>query len=120
MIQISLTTALILYSALLGFVALVIWTHTELATRRTQRVHEQQFLWRCIFCGYVYLDEAAERLSCCPRCESYNSVEDEHARFLKPRFIPQPVAAPSDNQPRRDASHRKRPHQRRRGPRKRG
>jgi predicted nucleic acid-binding Zn-ribbon protein len=94
MIQISLTTALILYSG---------------------------FLWRCVFCGYIYLDEAAEKLSQCPRCHSYSSEEDTHARYVKTRpshFAVGPQEAAESLEPRRNPSHRKRPHQRRRGPRR--
>lgn len=122
MIQISLTTALVFYSALLGFLVLVIWTYTEISVRRSHRILEQQFLWRCVFCGYIYLDEAAEDLSQCPRCRSYNSITDRHARYVETPVAwtePAPAhAAGSDDLP-RNTSHRKRPHQRRRGPRKR-
>lgn len=120
MIQISLSSAVILYSAILGLIALSIWIYTEIYVRRTHNVLEKQFLWKCVFCGYVYLDEAAEKLSCCPRCESYNSVEDAHARYIKSRVTQ--TEQPEDPYPdpdRRNTSHRKRPHQRRRGPRKR-
>jgi hypothetical protein len=121
MIQISLTTALVLYSAVLGFLMLMIWVLAEVSTRRTHRVHEQQFLWRCVFCGYVYLDETAEALSQCPRCRNYSSAEDKNARFIPSR----PTLAPVETVPSgtdgesRNTSRRKRPHQRRRGPRRR-
>ena len=94
MIQISLTTALILYSAILGCVALTIWIYTEMTVRRSHRVIEKQFLWRCVFCGYIYLDETADTLSRCPRCESYSSVEDKHARYI-PTRTPKPIEEPA-------------------------
>lgn len=121
MIQISLTTALALYSSILIGMVFCIWAYTEVSVSRSQRVIEKQFLWRCVFCGYIYLDEAAEKLSQCPRCHSYSSVEDKHAKYVPPSPV-QFDAEPLDEyagEPRRNPSHRKRPNQRRRGPRRR-
>lgn len=118
MIEISLSAALILYSSILGLFAVGIWVYTEITTRRSFYVLERQNLWRCIFCGYIYLDQEAEAVSQCPRCASYNAASDENVRFVK--------TAPSKDEateclqgeePARNASHRKRPHQRHRGPR---
>jgi len=120
MIQISLTEALALYSAILGLMVLTIWAYTELVTRRSYRVLEKQHLWRCVYCGYVYLDEEAETLSPCPQCESINSSGDKRARYVKTRrTTASKEAATADTDRRRNSSHRKRPHQRRRGPRRR-
>ncbi|MCX5759003.1 MAG: hypothetical protein NTU83_10955 [Candidatus Hydrogenedentes bacterium] len=116
MIQISLTSALVLYSAVLCALALAIWTHTEIVARRVQAVLTEQFLWRCVFCGYIYLDEQAESLSRCPRCDCYNSTEDKLARYIPATH---PAGPETPHEPQRDSSHRKRPHQHRRGPRRR-
>ncbi|MBI4558041.1 MAG: hypothetical protein HY706_10715 [Candidatus Hydrogenedentes bacterium] len=119
MIPLELPHALILYSSLLGVLILGIWIYTEIAVHRYQRVLGKQDLWRCIFCGYSYLDEEAETLSQCPRCHNFNSVEDKNARAIpldSARTEPEPEPA---HELRRNPSHRKRPHQRRRGPRKR-
>jgi len=122
MIQISLTAALILYSSVLLILLLFIWGYTEISVRRSHRILEKQFLWRCVFCGYIYLDEAAETLSRCPRCHSFSSAEDKHARYVRTHAStssPEKSAMDEALMPRRNPSHRKRPHQRRRGPRKR-
>lgn len=115
MIEIELKWALVLYSGILGTIGLFIWTYTELSVRRPQQYLGKQFLWRCTFCGYTYLDESDEEISKCPRCESYVTANDAQARFV-------PVDAP-EPEPERDAgrntSRRKRHHQRRRGPRRR-
>ena len=116
MIQISLTNALILYSSIIGILALSIWIYSEVTVRRSYRVLEKQFLWRCVFCGYIYLDEGAENVSMCPRCESYNSTQDKLARYVK--SAPKPAEVTQDEEG-RNTSHRKRPHQQHRGPRKR-
>lgn len=118
MIQISLSAALILYSGILGVLIFIIWVYTEVTVRRSYRILEKQFLWRCVFCGYIYLDEEAEAVSQCPRCESYNSTADKLARYVKPRV--KAVEAPVEEETEgRNTSHRKRPHQRHRGPRRR-
>ena len=117
MIEISLTTAVVFYSTLLGLFLLGIWVYTEVSVRRSYYVLEKQFLWRCLFCGYIYLDEEAQKISKCPRCESYNSAEDRRARFVRGSYTDEPLTEPE--QLYRNTSHRKRPHQRRRGPRRR-
>ncbi len=61
MIEISLTQALAVYSAVLGLTIGAIWLYTELSIRRPQRLLGEQFLWRCSFCGCTYLDEAAQK-----------------------------------------------------------
>jgi len=121
MIQIALTHALALYSAILGLLITAIWVYTELTVRRHHRFLEKQFLWRCVFCGYTYLDESAEKVSQCPRCASFNSLDDKHARFVPVRVSTHDsLGQPTEHEPtRRNPSHRKRPHQRHRGPRKR-
>ena len=116
MIEISLRTALVLYSSIIGLMALSIWVYSEVTVRRSHRVLEKQFLWRCVFCGYIYLDEGAEDVSKCPRCESYNSTRDKLARYVKTAAKPAEVVEEEEG---RNTSHRKRPHQRHRGPRKR-
>jgi hypothetical protein len=121
MIEISLSSAIVLYSAILGAMVFAIWLYTEVTVRRSYRVLEKQHLWRCVFCGYIYLDEDAETVSQCPQCESYNAVTDKRARYVPPRHAHQEEnkAADKPEEPRRNPSHRKRPQQHRRGPRKR-
>ena len=121
MIQITLTQALALYSTFLALVVVAIWLYTELTVRRYQVFLAKQFLWRCVYCSYTYLDERAERVSQCPRCESFNSLEDKHARFV-PASASYAGADGRSNGPvakGRNSSHRRRPHQHKRGPRKR-
>ena len=117
MIEIGLTQALTVYSGLLGLMIGAIWLYTELSVRRPQRHLGEQFLWRCTFCGCTYLDESAERISECPRCESLNSAEE--ATSWSRTEPPGPVPAESLEGPARNTSRRKRHHQRRRGPRRR-
>lgn len=117
MIEISLTQALALYSSALGLTIGGIWLYTELSIRRPQRHLGDQFLWRCTFCGCTYLDEGAQRISQCPRCESFNAVEEAASRPNAARFEAALETAEAANG--RNTSRRKRHHQRRRGPRRR-
>lgn len=120
MIEISLTAALALYSGIIVAGALAIWLYTEAATQRSYRVLEKQHLWRCTFCAYTYLDEAAEAFSQCPRCQSINTLEDPQARFVPARAQPSiPDELPREVPARRSPSRQKRPGARRRGPRRR-
>jgi hypothetical protein len=114
MIELQLSQALLLYSVLLGALAAGIWLYTELSVRRPQRKLGQQFVWKCAFCSCTYLDEHAERVSQCPRCENFNSAA-ESAQSPSPRAMePEPPRGPAQG-----SSHGKRKHRRRRGPRRR-
>ena len=115
MIEIELKWALVLYSGTLGAIAIFILFYTELAVRRPQQYLGKQFLWRCSFCGYTYLDESDEEISKCPRCESFVAATDTRARFV-PVDAPEPAPL---HEAGRNTSRRKRHHQRRRGPRRR-
>ncbi len=125
MITISLTTAVILYAGLILLGAATLWLFGELGSRRTLRVLEKQNLWRCAYCGYVYLDESAGLHSKCPRCNSINIIEEAQDRVVareKERFVeahPPPVEPHNDeDDPRRNPSRRKRPGAGSRGPRR--
>lgn len=91
MIEISLTFALALYSAVLALIVIVIFLYTELSVLRPQQHLGEQFLWKCTFCACTYLDESANPISQCPRCHSFNSLEDEKG----PQNLP--AIAPSDS-----------------------
>ena len=121
MILLELTQALALYGIILGLLGVGIWIYTEFSMSRPQRSLGKQFLWRCVYCAYTYLDESAERISQCPRCESYNSIEDRNAREV-PLTTAERAATPDPGQnedKKRNTSRRKRHHQKRRGPRSR-
>lgn len=117
MIPLELSRALALYSLVLGIVIAAIWVYTEISVKRPQRYLGKQFLWKCLYCGYTYLDERAERASRCPRCESFNTLGEQRR---DPRLDAAIEHASRDaSAAPRNTSKRKRPHQRRRGPRKR-
>jgi len=118
-IAISFNTALALYSGLLFLLALAVWLWTEFSTRHVQRSMEEQYRWRCAFCGFTYLDDSGERLTQCPQCQSWNALEDQPGQE---GIVP--AAVPHEPEPERPAerqgsSRRKRPGQRSKGGRKR-
>ncbi len=119
MIEVELTTALALYSGIIGVVVLMIWLYTELSVRRPQRRLGKQFLWRCTFCGCTYLDESAQTLSQCPRCANYNLTEEAAAvpHTTPAAGSPMDTAADADDQPRKGSKRKRR--QRKRGGRRR-
>lgn len=122
MIALELKWALALYAAVLGLMTLAIWLYTELTVRRPRRYLGKQYLWRCTYCGYTYLDESSEELSQCPRCESFNSAADAQTRFVPSKTAPsiEPARARVDSaEVGRNPSRKKRHHQKRRGPRRR-
>ena len=121
MIALELKWALLLYSSVLALMAIAGWIYTEVTVRRPHRFLGKQYLWRCTYCGYTYLDESGDELSQCPRCESFNSASEEQVRFVPvktPTGKQAERAAEDKEEQRRNPSRRKRPHQRRRGPRR--
>lgn len=121
MIEISLPAALVVYSAIIVIGAFAIWFYTEVTTRRAYLVLEKQYLWRCIFCSYVYLDQDAVKHSQCPQCHAINSLEDAGARYIPASKRALAETVPLEKQEtRRNPSRGKRPGARRRGPRRRG
>ncbi len=121
MIEISLGTAMLLYSSILLTGALVLWLYMEVKEQRRHFEVNNQFIWRCAICTYVYLDDEAEKFSACPRCNSINSVRDLNAKAVLPRHMEPELAHDKDDdeQPRRNASKQKRRGSSRRGPRRR-
>lgn len=125
MIEITLTTAILLYGAVILAGLLLLYMVSELRARHVYHVLEKQFVWRCAFCGFLYLDEDAAILSQCPRCESYNTMDDAQDRAVSRARQAVTVSGPEHIEeepgpaPRRNSARRKRPGQKRRGPRKR-
>jgi hypothetical protein len=119
MIEIPLGTALILYSSILLTLAFASWLYTEISTHHAYRKLEQQYLWRCVYCAYTYLDEKASRMSKCPRCASYNTAGDKGAKFVTPKKEKEaPQNTDEQQESRRNPSKGRRRTTRSRGPRR--
>lgn len=120
MIEISLPAALILYSSIIVAGAFAIWLQTEVVTRKAYLVLEKQYLWRCTFCSYIYLDTDAVRHSTCPQCHCINTLDDKQARYIPVSKSLKVVEEAGEGQvSRRNPSRGKRPGAKRRGPRRR-
>jgi hypothetical protein len=121
-IQISLSTALIVYGTIIVAGAVAIWIYTEITSRRAYLVLEKQHLWRCVFCSYSYLDADAVTHSRCPQCHSLNAADDKQARFVPVAGLPEGGDdAPEQDKvtPRHNPSKSKHKGAKRRGPRRR-
>ena len=107
MIQIELPTAIAVYSAVLGLLVAGIWIYTEIFVRRPQRYLGKQFLWRCTYCAFIYLDEGARQIPKCPQCASFNSVEERAvpAGLLRPANGAQHEHTKGPNTSRRKRHH---------------
>lgn len=114
MIEISLGTAVLLYGMAIAAGLAAAWLFTEFSAARAYMALEQQDLWRCDFCTFVYLDRSGLNVSRCPRCHSYNAKEAAPGQRLE--LV---EAAGATDEPRRNPSRRKRPNKGRRGPRRR-
>ena len=112
MIELELNAALALYSGILFTVVAALWLYTSLRVYRPQRYLGKQYLWRCTICGFAYLDEEAEHMSQCPRCQSYNAAQDRGAKAAPPH-APAPEPEAVSEGPQRAGSKRKRRGQRR-------
>jgi len=120
MIQISLTAALVIYSAVIVAGALGMWLYMEITTRRAYLILEKQYLWRCVFCSYTYLDAEAVKHSKCPQCQAINSMDDPRARFVRqPGGQREETAAEARQETRHNPSKGKKKGARHRGPRRR-
>ena len=113
MIQIGLTTAILVYGSVIVIGAVLLYFASELRATRAYRVLEKQFLWRCAFCGFLYLDENAGEISQCPRCESFNTgreAQDKAVNAVKHHLREEVKEVPETEgeTPRRNPSHRKR------------
>ncbi len=111
MIEISITEAFVIYSFIIAISGIVLWGLSELGARRIYTEFKSQNVWECNYCAFVYLDTEAEEISLCPRCHSYNVVSNIP--------IQQKQEELQNSEPRRNPSHKKHPHARHRGPRRR-
>ncbi len=112
MIEISITGAFIIYSFIIALSGIILWGLSEVGTRRIYTAFKNQNVWECKYCAFVYLDTEAEEISQCPRCYSYN-VNPSISNTIREEKEEENI------EPRRNPSHKKHPHARHRGPRKR-
>lgn len=73
MIELSPTTALMLYFGFTLVCLLGIWVASHYRSRKRTFMPLEKELVVCEFCLFAYLDVGAKKITRCPKCESYNS-----------------------------------------------
>lgn len=72
MIELSTTTALMLYLIATLAPLLFLWGYHHFQNRKHKMVIEEKDLRVCEFCHFCYLGKKGSSLSQCPQCSSYN------------------------------------------------
>jgi len=72
MIELSPTTAMMVYLCLTLGSLLGIWGYYHYRSRRKKVVLIQQELYICEYCHFAYLDQIANSVTQCPQCHSFN------------------------------------------------
>lgn len=62
--------------ALLGSLFLI-WVIFEWRAKRRRYEPPGQKLWRCNICGYFYVADGEEKITKCPRCDSFQDDSDK-------------------------------------------
>lgn len=120
MIEISVTEAFIIFSFVILVISVVLWYLSEVSARRIYSFYKEQYVWKCSYCAFVYLDTESEEISQCPRCNSYNVIYQGANGTSEITGKDIVVREDSSGEvKRRNPSRKKNPHARHRGPRRR-
>jgi len=71
-IELSPTSALMLYLCMTLAVLLGLWTFSHWSSRKKVIVVSEQELYVCEYCQCAYMDESAKEVTACPECKSFN------------------------------------------------
>jgi ribosomal protein L37AE/L43A len=74
MIELSPTTALMLYLGMTLSVLLGLWIFQHYRYRHKKILSSEKELFICEYCHFAYLDEGTKKITHCPQCQSYNKV----------------------------------------------
>lgn len=75
MIELSASTAAVMYLGLtIGFL-FGIWTYQHYMSRKKKIIVIERELIRCEYCHFAYLIERAKHVTQCPECHCYNKSE---------------------------------------------
>lgn len=72
MIELSSTTAIMLYLCLTLGVLLLLWGNCHYHSRRKKIDLSDQRLIICEYCHFAYLEKVAKPVTQCPQCNSFN------------------------------------------------
>lgn len=74
MIELSPTTAIMLYLCITLATLLAIWGYHHYYSRMKKVDISQEKLIICEYCHYTYLDQIAKPITKCPQCESFSKT----------------------------------------------
>ncbi len=72
MIELSFTTAFMLYLGITLTFVLGIWIYSHYRTRRQTIFSCEKALFVCEYCHFAYLEENIKELNRCPQCGLFN------------------------------------------------
>ncbi len=75
MIEISSTTAFMIYLCLTLGPLLGLWLVQHYSKRHSKINVEEHQLYICEYCQFCYLDDRVQGITRCPQCLSYNKKE---------------------------------------------
>lgn len=75
MIRVELTSAITVY-LFLGLLILFLWVFSEGRKKTPFRIKNENYLWECPICLYVYIDSSGFEISKCPLCGSLHKRSD--------------------------------------------
>lgn len=74
MIELSPSTAIMLYLSLTLVAVLGLWGYNHYRTRNRSLKMDAQQLLVCEYCHYVYLEANEAAVTQCPQCHSFNKL----------------------------------------------
>lgn len=77
MIEVSETTAFMIYLCITLGPLLGIWLFQHYARRHKKVDMTSQQLFVCEYCHFCYLDQVSKPITRCPQCQSYNHTNDK-------------------------------------------
>ncbi len=72
MIDLTFTTAFMLYLVATIIIVLGVWLHSHYHSRNRQFLPSEQELFVCEFCHFAYVEQSAKKLNRCPQCNLIN------------------------------------------------
>ncbi|HOC02321.1 MAG TPA: hypothetical protein P5065_01410 [Candidatus Ratteibacteria bacterium] len=82
MIKIELTSAITVY-LFLGLLILFLWIFSEARKKAGFKVKNENYLWQCPICLYIYIDSSGSNISRCPMCGSLNKRNDSGYNIIE-------------------------------------
>jgi uncharacterized paraquat-inducible protein A len=72
MIELSMTTAAMLYLSITMAILLGLWLFQHYKSRQKKIVIIEEELLVCEYCHFAYMEDRSKGVTQCPQCQSYN------------------------------------------------